>query len=97
MHVLYILYSTCIRSGGVSVFKASELRQKEIINIADGKRLGFVSDVEINMETGTIEAIIIPSESKLFRVISKDNDIVIPWEDIKKIGVDVILIDKNQQ
>lgn len=79
------------------MFKASELRQKEIINIADGKRLGFVSDVEINMETGTIEAIIIPSESKLFRVISKDNDIVIPWEDIKKIGVDVILIDKNQQ
>ncbi|MGI5998889.1 MAG: YlmC/YmxH family sporulation protein [Lutispora sp.] len=77
------------------MFKASELRQKEIINIADGKRLGFVSDVEINMETGIIEAIIIPSESRLFRIISKDNDIVIPWEDIKKIGIDVILIDKS--
>jgi len=79
------------------VFKASELRQKEIINMSDGKRLGFVSDVEINMETGAIEAIIIPSESKLFRVIAKDNDIVIPWENIKKIGVDVILIDRNSQ
>lgn len=77
------------------MFKASELRQKEIINIADGKRLGFVSDVEINMETGIIEAIIIPSESRLFRIISKDNDTVIPWEDIKKIGIDVILIDKS--
>jgi len=79
------------------MFKASELRQKEIINISDGKRLGFVSDVEINMETGVIESIIIPSESKLFRVLSKENDIVIPWEDIKKIGIDVILIDKNHQ
>ncbi|SHI62640.1 YlmC/YmxH family sporulation protein [Lutispora thermophila] len=79
------------------MFKASELRQKEIINMSDGKRLGFVSDVEINMETGAIEAIIIPSESKLFRVIAKDNDIVIPWENIKKIGVDVILIDRNSQ
>ena len=79
------------------MFKASELRQKEIINISDGKRMGFVSDVEINMETGTIEAIIIPAESKLFRVISKESDIIIPWEDIKKMGVDVILIDKNSQ
>ncbi|HCJ57525.1 hypothetical protein SDC9_185231 [bioreactor metagenome] len=77
------------------MFKASELRQKEIINISDGKRLGFVSDVEINMETGIIEAIIIPSEGKLFRVLSKDNDILIPWTEIKKIGLDVILIDKN--
>lgn len=77
------------------MFKASELRQKEIINMSDGRRLGFVSDVEINMETGIIESIMIPAESKLFRVMTKENDIVIPWEDIKKIGVDVILIDKN--
>ncbi|NLM42692.1 MAG: YlmC/YmxH family sporulation protein [Clostridiales bacterium] len=77
------------------MFKASELRQKEIINISDGKRLGFVSDVEINMETGTIEAIIIPSESKFFRLFSKENDIVIPWHEIKKVGIDVILIDYN--
>lgn len=79
------------------MFKASELRQKEIINISDGKRMGFVSDVEINMETGIIEAIIIPAESKLFRVISKESDIIIPWQDIKKMGIDVILIDKNPQ
>jgi len=75
------------------MFKISELRQKEIINISDGKRLGFVSDIEINMETGTIEAIIIPSESKFFRFFTRENDVVIPWHEIKKIGIDVILID----
>lgn len=77
------------------MFKASELRQKEIINISDGKRLGFANDIEINMETGHIEAIIIPGENRFFSIFSKEGDIVLPWQNIKKIGIDVILIDIN--
>lgn len=73
--------------------KASEVKSKEIININDGKRLGLVSDIEINMDTGCIDAIIIPGTGKIFGIFSKDNDIVINWGSIKKIGVDVILVD----
>ncbi|MFZ5354595.1 MAG: YlmC/YmxH family sporulation protein [Bacillota bacterium] len=73
--------------------KTSELKQKEVININDGKRLGIVSDVEINMESGCIESIIIPGAGKLLSLFSKENDIVINWSNIKKIGVDVILVD----
>lgn len=75
------------------MIKTSELKQKEVININDGRRLGLVTDVEINMETGNLEAIIIPGAGKLFGFFSKENDIVINWTSIKKIGVDVILVD----
>lgn len=75
------------------MIKTSELKQKEVININDGRRLGLVSDVEINMETGNLEAIVIPASGKFLNFFSKESDIVINWASIKKIGVDVILVD----
>lgn len=77
------------------MFKASELRQKEIINLSDGKRLGFASDIEINMETGYIEAIVVPAENRFISIFSKETETVLTWKNIKKIGIDVILIDIN--
>jgi YlmC/YmxH family sporulation protein len=73
--------------------KTSELKQKEVININDGRRLGLVSDMEINMETGNLEAIVIPAGGKFLGFFSKENDIVIGWSSIRKIGIDVILVD----
>lgn len=82
-------------NGGINMFKVSELRQKEIISLSDGKRLGFATDIEINMETGYIEAIVIPAENRIFSIFSRETDVVLTWQNIKKIGVDVILIDIN--
>lgn len=73
--------------------RSSELRQKEVINICDGARLGFVYDVEVNMQTGNVEAIIVPGSGKFLGVFGKDTDYIIPWERIKKIGDDIILVD----
>jgi len=73
--------------------KASDIKSKEIINLNDGKRLGLVNDIEINMETGNIDAIVLPGTGKLFGIFTKDNDVVVNWSCIKKIGVDVILVD----
>lgn len=42
------------------MFRAMKLRQKEVINITDARRLGFVHDVEINENDGSLEAIIVP-------------------------------------
>lgn len=75
--------------------KISELKQKEVININDGRRLGIVNDVEINMENGEIEAVIVPGTGKLLGFFSKENDIVVNWSNIKKIGVDVVLVDSG--
>ncbi|HHV98494.1 MAG TPA: YlmC/YmxH family sporulation protein [Clostridiaceae bacterium] len=77
--------------------RASEFRQKEVINIADGRRLGFVSDVEVNLEDGRIEAIIIPGGGRFFGLIGKDNEFVIPWERVKKVGEDIILVDMDER
>lgn len=77
------------------MIKTSELRDKEIININTGKRLGNIVDVEVNLEEGKIEGIILPGESKFFRFFSKETEIYILWESIKKIGSDVILVDIN--
>lgn len=72
-----------------------DLRTKEVINIYDGRSLGFVDDVELNLEKGTIEALIIPAERGMFGLFSKGEDIIIRWRDIKRIGDDVILVDMS--
>lgn len=73
--------------------KSADFRQKEVINIATGQRLGYVSDVDINMESGTLNSIIIPGKGKFFGMFGGDNDIIIPWESIRTIGEDIILVD----
>lgn len=75
--------------------KISELKQKEVINLNDGRRLGIVYDVEIDMEKGCIDAIVIPGSGKLLGFFNKESDIVINWSSIKKIGIDVILVDSG--
>lgn len=77
--------------------RSAEFRQKEVININDGRRLGFVCDVEIDFESGRIEAIVVPGGGKLFGFIGKDNDYVIPWDRIRKIGEDIILVDMDER
>jgi len=73
--------------------KSSDFRQKEVININDGKRLGVIIDMEFNLCEGRITAIVVPGTTKWLGFLKGGNDIVIPWEKIKKIGDDVILVD----
>jgi len=77
--------------------RTADLKNKEIINISDGRRLGFVSDVEINFENGTIEGLVILGGGKLFGFIGRENELVIPWDKIKKIGEDIILVDMDER
>lgn len=75
------------------MLRAGDLRQKEVINVADGMRLGFVSDVEVNFEDGNIEAIVVPGQGRFLGLFGKENDYVIPWKDIVRVGDDIILVD----
>lgn len=70
-----------------------DIRNKEVINVYDGRSLGFVEDVELNLEKGTIEAIIIPGERSFLGLFGRSDELVIKWRDIKRIGDDVILVD----
>jgi len=74
--------------------KGLDFRHKEVVNINDGKRLGYVQDVCADLETGIITSIIVPGASnKLLNIFSQANDIVIPWQNIKCIGDDLILVE----
>lgn len=72
--------------------RISEFQIKDVVNIADGKKLGNISDIDISIGTGKIEAIIISENSKILGLFGKDEEIVIPWRNIMKIGEDVILV-----
>lgn len=74
--------------------RALTFKQKEVININDGKRLGYVQDVEADFESGEITAIVVQGNGKIFSIGNK-NDIVIPWGKIKRIGEDIILVEYN--
>ncbi|HHX17836.1 MAG TPA: YlmC/YmxH family sporulation protein [Clostridium sp.] len=77
--------------------RTSDFRQKEVININDGKRLGFVCDVEIDLSSGKLESIVIPGGNRLFGILGKESEYVIPWERIKKIGEDIILVEIDER
>lgn len=73
-----------------------DFRHKEVINICDAKRLGCVCDVDIDYCTGTVNAIVVPGcgrNSFLSCFSPRNGDIVIPWENIKRIGEEVILVE----
>jgi YlmC/YmxH family sporulation protein len=74
-----------------------ELRQKEVINICDCQRLGYVSDVEFDICTGQIHKIIVPGPCKLWGIIGRENEYIIDFCAIKQIGADVILVKINSE
>ena len=73
--------------------KGLDFKHKEVVNIKNGKRLGYVQDVCADLETGTITSIIVPGSNKILNIFSSSNEIVIPWQNIKCIGDDLILVD----
>lgn len=77
--------------------RTSDFRQKEVINMSDGRRIGFVADVEIDLENGRIDSLIIPGSGRLFGLIGRDNEFVIPWDKVKKVGEDIILVDMDER
>ena len=71
----------------------TDMREKEIINLRDGCRLGCVCDVEFDTCSGHIVSIVVLGRGKMFGFGGKSEDIKICWSDIKVIGDDTILVD----
>lgn len=77
----------------MNVLRLWELRQKEVINICDGQKLGYVCDLDFNLTKGIINCIIVPGPCKVFGFIGRESEFVIDLCDIEKVGDDVILVD----
>ena len=70
----------------------NDLRDKDVININDGRKLGCVTDVDIDVCSGRLVAITVPGESRGF-IFGRCEEIKIPWDRIVRIGNDTILVD----
>lgn len=73
--------------------KGLDFKHKEVININGAKKLGYVQDVTADLKTGIITSIIVPGSNKMFNIFNSNNEIVIPWEKIKCIGDEIILVE----
>ena len=72
--------------------RIDELKNKQVVCVKDGCVLGYVSDIELDTETGSLVSIIIFGKSRLFGFLGSHEDIVIPWKDIKVIGDETVLV-----
>ncbi len=71
----------------------SDLRCREVINVSTGCRLGCVGDALVNMKDGCITALIVPGPARFFGLFGREDDYILPWSCITRIGPDIILID----
>ena len=75
----------------------SELRTKEVIDVQDGRRLGRVMDLEFCAHDSRVTALVVPAETSFLQSLRGERcGLVIPWENICRIGDDVILISLPQ-
>ncbi len=73
----------------------SEIRNKEVINIRNGARLGYVDDIEFDTETSVVKSFIVYGRTHFFGLLGKEDDLVITCDEIEVVGVDTILISSD--
>ena len=75
------------------LLRLDDLRLKEVISVADGTRFGYVGDVEVELDSGQIRALIVPGRLRLFGLLGREEDQYIPWEGVRRFGEDIILVE----
>ena len=74
--------------------RAEELRWKEIVDVGDGTRYGYVGDVELDLESGRLRALVVYGRLRLFGLLGREEDQVFPWESVRRVGEDIILVER---
>ena len=74
----------------------SDYRCREVINIRTGTRMGFVCDAEFQYPEGRISALIVPGKCRYLGLFGREDDYILPWECVSRVGPDVILVEGEQ-
>ena len=77
--------------------KFTDLQCKEVICVSNGQRLGFISDVRIEVPEGNVCAIVVPGPCRHFGLLGRHDDFIIPWSCIRRIGPDIVLVDTKPE
>lgn len=64
--------------------KISDLRMREVINVMNGKKLGLIKDIEIDLDAGRIKSVVLPGNGRILGLFGRNDDVVVPWQKIKK-------------
>lgn len=75
--------------------RVTDLRYKEVISVSDGTRFGYVGDLELDVETGRVKALVLPGRRRLFGLLGREPDRSIPWAAVKRFGEDIILVEEG--
>ncbi len=74
----------------------TDIRNKEVINIRNGNRLGYIDDVEIDTSDGKVLSFIIYGRTRFFGLFGREDDVLIKCEDIQVIGRDTVLVSAEE-
>lgn len=77
--------------------RITKLRDKEIIDVRNGSRYGYVGDLEIDLESGKVRALVVPGRLRLFGLLGRERERVFPWESVRRIGEDIILVEGPEE
>ena len=77
--------------------KFTDLQCKEVICVNDGRRLGFISDVQISVPEGNVLAVVVPGPCRFLGLMGRHDDFIIPWGAIARIGPDIVLVDTKPE
>ena len=73
--------------------RIADLGYKEVVSVSDGSRLGFVGDMEVDLESGQVQALVVPGRLRLFGLLGQEEERRIPWEAVRRFGEDIILVE----
>ena len=73
--------------------RVTDLSCKEVVCVCDGARLGYVSDVEVTVPEGQVCSIVVPGKCRWFGLAGRTEELVIPWNAIRRVGDDIILVE----
>ena len=73
--------------------RVDDFRFKEVVNVVTGERLGCVGDIIMDVATGAVKALVVPGRCRFLGLFWREEDYILPWEDIRRIGGDIVLIE----
>lgn len=74
-----------------------DLKCREVINIKNCKRMGYVGDIDFDLEKGCVVAIIVPGPATICGFLGREKEYVIPFSCITQVGADIILVDVDEK
>ena len=75
--------------------RLAQLRYKEVVSVSDGSRFGFVGDIEVDLDTGRVTALVVPGRLRLLGLLGREEDRYVPWDAVRRFGQDIILVEEE--